>query len=975
MTNFLPTVNTSALTLTFDDEFNTFVSSPDGSVGWMTEYPFYGSERTLADTDEAEYNSDSSVGVNPFSDSNGILTITATPATGASANPLDLPYNSGVITTYKSFAQLYGYFEISAELPAGQGLWPAFWMMPVDGQSGTELDIFEVLGNAPNILNATTHSGVTGSVSQAIAVANTSAGFHTYGVDWGPSTITFYMDGQAIAQAATPPDMDVPMYMIVSLAVGGQGSWPGTPNASTQFPASLQINYVRAYATADTVGTSDPSPEPTPAALPAVQSAPATGTSWLGVTLYNWDFNTAQAGVGVALLNATGKIIATGVTNSAGSYVFSALAAGTYQIKYILPSNLVFQAGSQANLTTGLTATVNLASGTGTFLTHQSVLSLAQLAGTVDLGSTGVAGLTVKLLDSNQNVIATTTTDATGRFNFDVSAGTYHVQYTPAAGTVLQTGGHANPQTGISPPITLTIGEAFLLTPEVLVSQSATVNGSVMLATSTGASGDGGVAVSLLASDGSTMARTTTNSAGAFSFSGLAAGTYQLAYTAPTNQVLAAGSAANTTTGLTAAMNVAAGQTVTATTQMLAPLFTVNGNVMLLANGSTAPVPEIVTVSLRNASGAVVAATRTNNAGTWSFAGLSAGAYQVSFTLPSWQSVQSGPATTISSNTASTGALTLGASQTVNVGTETLLLQPTTITGGIVHYGEGDPNTGQGGVVISLLNATSGKVVATTTTAGNGSFSFTNLTAGTAYQVSYAAPSWEVFQARTGDVSPGLTQPVTLAAGQQFTMTHETLLSTSNIFTEIGSNAAAVRGAGNYTVAGNATNSTLTLGNGNQSVTLPGSGNTITVGTGNSSILAGANTAVHAGGGLIDTTTIIADGGGDTLDVASGTVFLQADGSAGNTFMLNAKGQGLVTVSGFNTSTTDVLNLSRTLVGINVGSSLQNLGLYVTSATANGNTTLLVDPTGGHGTATAFAVLDSVSTTVAQLVSGHHIVG
>ena len=52
--------------------------------------------------------------------------------------------------------------------------------------------------------------------------------------------------------APTPGTMDVPMYMLLDLAVGGVGSWPGAPNATTTFPASYQVDYVRAYTTANT---------------------------------------------------------------------------------------------------------------------------------------------------------------------------------------------------------------------------------------------------------------------------------------------------------------------------------------------------------------------------------------------------------------------------------------------------------------------------------------------------------------------------------------------------------------------------------------------------------------------------------------------------------------------------------------------------------------------------------------------------
>src|SRR5579871_6822795 len=96
----------------------------------MTTYPYDGeSARTLPGNKEAEYYSDPSVGENPFSLSGGVLHIAAKPA-AAGSNPYGLPYDSGLITTYKSFSQLYGYFEVRAELPAGTGLWPAFWLLP-----------------------------------------------------------------------------------------------------------------------------------------------------------------------------------------------------------------------------------------------------------------------------------------------------------------------------------------------------------------------------------------------------------------------------------------------------------------------------------------------------------------------------------------------------------------------------------------------------------------------------------------------------------------------------------------------------------------------------------------------------------------------------------------------------------------------------------------------------------------------------
>jgi beta-glucanase (GH16 family) len=241
-----------AATMTFNEEFTHFVSSPDGSIGWMTTYPYGGeSARTLPGNDEWEFYSDSSVGVNPFTTTMGKLVISAAPAAPGS-NPYNLPYTSGLITTYTSFQQLYGRFEMRAKLPAGQGLWPAFWLLPSSNIYSAELDIFEVLEQSPTTLYATTH-GETGPNwvvnCQQLTVPNTAAGFHIYGVDWGPKTTKFYMDHKLIATSATPASMNTPMYILINLAVGGPGSRPGAPNAATAFPANMVIDWVRAYKT------------------------------------------------------------------------------------------------------------------------------------------------------------------------------------------------------------------------------------------------------------------------------------------------------------------------------------------------------------------------------------------------------------------------------------------------------------------------------------------------------------------------------------------------------------------------------------------------------------------------------------------------------------------------------------------------------------------------------------------------------
>jgi len=83
-------------------------------------------------------------------------------------------------------------------------------------------------------------------VDPSPTVPDMSSDFHTYGVLWNESFVGWYFDGKRVAFTPTPADMHRPMYLLLNLAVGG--SWPGAPDEQTQFPARMQVDYVRAYA-------------------------------------------------------------------------------------------------------------------------------------------------------------------------------------------------------------------------------------------------------------------------------------------------------------------------------------------------------------------------------------------------------------------------------------------------------------------------------------------------------------------------------------------------------------------------------------------------------------------------------------------------------------------------------------------------------------------------------------------------------
>ncbi len=246
--------NVGAMRQTFGEEFTGFRSSATGldaagGAVWQTAYELWPgiATRTLAPgSPESQYYSDSSTGINPFTANGATLRITAAPAT--TELPQGMAYTSGIITTRTSFSQLYGYFEASAKLPAGQGFWPAFWMIRADGSWPPEIDIMEAASSQTNLVTNSALS-VAGNVyaeaSAAHYIDDLSTAFHAYGVSWRRDMLRFYIDGREVFATPTPSDMNGPMYMIASLAVGDSSAWPGPADGVSS--ARFELDYIRAW--------------------------------------------------------------------------------------------------------------------------------------------------------------------------------------------------------------------------------------------------------------------------------------------------------------------------------------------------------------------------------------------------------------------------------------------------------------------------------------------------------------------------------------------------------------------------------------------------------------------------------------------------------------------------------------------------------------------------------------------------------
>jgi beta-glucanase (GH16 family) len=161
-------------------------------------------------------------------------------------------------TDYKNspanFSFKYGYVEVKARIPKGQGIWPAIWLLPDDWTSKPEIDIMEVLGHEPGKVHMTYHFKKSdkddANEGDTWETSDLSQDWHTFGVLWQPEAITWYIDGvQRWRYSDQKRISDKTMYLLINLAVGGE--WPGSPDKATVFPADYLIDYVRIWSATD----------------------------------------------------------------------------------------------------------------------------------------------------------------------------------------------------------------------------------------------------------------------------------------------------------------------------------------------------------------------------------------------------------------------------------------------------------------------------------------------------------------------------------------------------------------------------------------------------------------------------------------------------------------------------------------------------------------------------------------------------
>lgn len=203
----------------------------------------------------------------------GMLTLRAvhesTPVTCGNQDsrfPQGRSYTSAMISTKGKAAWHQGRFEIRAKLPlapgTSKGLWPAFWLRPQSGSGDGELDVLEAVGTASNA------DPEAGSVHQtlwydlnktypkqstvaAVPGGDPATAFHTYVAEWRDGSIRWYIDDRLTYQRdlTTTPWLNKAFagdfFIRLNLAVGG--TFPGDPDAGTQLPAGMVIDWVKVF--------------------------------------------------------------------------------------------------------------------------------------------------------------------------------------------------------------------------------------------------------------------------------------------------------------------------------------------------------------------------------------------------------------------------------------------------------------------------------------------------------------------------------------------------------------------------------------------------------------------------------------------------------------------------------------------------------------------------------------------------------
>ncbi len=187
---------------------------------------------------------------------------------GNACNKSRYDYTSGWVETR---TPAFGFLEARIRIPHGYGFWPAFWTFvsagPSERHNAAEIDIFEMLGTQPShIMGTNLHIDYCGCNDNEchceylndmrcpevnpeilchgldVLIPDYKDIYHTYAVEWTPSKIIWYVNGQMVRNSFNPGIVD-PVRVIFNLAIA---PW-SLPDRTTPFPSSMYIDFLNIY--------------------------------------------------------------------------------------------------------------------------------------------------------------------------------------------------------------------------------------------------------------------------------------------------------------------------------------------------------------------------------------------------------------------------------------------------------------------------------------------------------------------------------------------------------------------------------------------------------------------------------------------------------------------------------------------------------------------------------------------------------
>ena len=317
-------------------------------------------------------------------------------ATGGSS----ASFTSGKILSAGLFYRTYGRFEASIRMPKGNGLWPAFWMLPEVNNWPTtgEIDITEYRGDINNRTSATLHYGNPWPNDKYYGTdylysTDLAAAFHTYAVEWDVNEIRFYFDNYLIRIITRIPNSLNPasnnanvwpwntnFHIIFNMAVGGWFTGTTDPNTVVLTKPTMEVDYVRVYDMTPVINIQQTPYNGTPAPIPGIVQAEEYDRGCDQAAYYDTDlpnqggvFRGERVDIEACTDAGGGYDIGWTANTEWMEYTVNVASTGTYDLAFRVAGTSAGQLHVEMD-GTNITGLVNIPN-TGSYTTWQSVMA------------------------------------------------------------------------------------------------------------------------------------------------------------------------------------------------------------------------------------------------------------------------------------------------------------------------------------------------------------------------------------------------------------------------------------------------------------------------------------------------------------------------------------------------------------------------------------------------------------------------